>query len=129
MAKDILKMLDASTKIRKDVSIIILNIENNDMIEFLTTLENEIENNRILQLAKGENRISFICDDPLALRLSKENKQKVLSYKKELAAITCPEASIILIDDLKFFSRAKTYAPAKSCANELKNLTSLPLKP
>lgn len=91
-----LKLLDASTKIRKDVSIIVLSIENSKIVEFLNHLETELENNRILQIAKSENRISLICDDPLALRLSKEKKRNVVNYRKDLAAITMtsPEKAV-----------------------------------
>jgi aspartokinase len=86
--KAIERLLEKSTKVRADVSIIVLDINPIDLIEILNKLESEIIKHRILQIAEGEHMVSIICDDPLALRLSKEYGKRLISYKKNMAAIT-----------------------------------------
>lgn len=95
-SKKIKKLVDDSAKIRTDVSLIVLELQPVDLIEVLNNLTTEMNRNRIIQLAKGENMVSFVCDDPLALMLSKEYSKRVIFYKKNLAAITvsCPNVAL-----------------------------------
>ena len=86
--KAIEDLLEKSTKIRNDVSVVALELDPIDIIEVLNNLENELRLHRIIQMAQGENVVSIICDDPLALKLSKEYGKRLLAYRKNLAAIT-----------------------------------------
>jgi hypothetical protein len=104
------ELLQKSLKTRTDVSIIVLDINPNDLIELFNKLEQEIRHRRVLEIAQGEHMLSIICDDPLALRLSKEYKKVLVSYEKNLSALTVslPKIAVetpgILVHILKKFA-------------------------